>query len=147
MNSPYLQSTTHSERGRSNSNLSVHSAEHRRRVRKRSTSRSPSISAAHLDRLHQLALNESTRNEVTSSSSSSLNTVGQWAVSNASLDPQVNNNANVESFPDWNAPTPPHSDPDVPSLSVDQISSPTHLDRNTPEDFLLDPPTTSADMR
>lgn len=145
MGSPYLQSTTHSQRNRSNSNLSVQSAENRSGIRKRSTSRSPSVSATQIDRLHHLALNESTQADpVALSSSSSSSTSDRWTSSNEFSQPTSYPGSNFEPLQNWR--TLPHSESRVPSFSIDRVNA-ALLDSNTTNSFSLDPPATTADMR
>ncbi|KAJ9620942.1 hypothetical protein H2203_007528 [Taxawa tesnikishii (nom. ined.)] len=136
MDSPYLQASSSFgyTRPRANSNLSAHSSDSRG-IRKRSLSRSRSISLSQAERLERtLRLSP----ESTGSS--------HWITPQPSpqLQPFVDT---YEADPTWAIPTPPRSDSCVPTLTVDAANEPLPVSTGPECTFNFNAPaTTSADM-
>lgn len=129
--SPHLQS-----RFRSSSNLSA--INHRGAIQKRCGERTRSISASQADRLHQLALQQSSLPEAPPVLSNL-----QWLTPQQSPQPlQVfSEPLSIEHFPVWTAPTPPRSDSGVPSVSVDASEDPATTGITVSPDFQYEQPT------
>lgn len=145
MDSPHLQSSHPLQRMRTNSNLSVHSVDHRGAVRKRSTSRNRSVSTSNADRLHHLALDQSNQGDNSGLPPTSIGL--QWITPQHSPQPQVFSESSVEPFPQWTVPTPPRSDSGLPTVSVDANEVPVTTGISSTQDFHFDQPTASAEMR
>ncbi|OQO01742.1 hypothetical protein B0A48_12779 [Cryoendolithus antarcticus] len=132
-------------RERTNSNLSVYSAANPVGIRKRSASRSPSISAAQVHRLEQLCLNQSTAQDLDAFTNNVTNY--QW------LTPQPSPQSqpylvpcSIEAFPQWTAPTPPRSDSEVSTLAIDAQDEIATTTAGESQSFGFDPVTTTAEM-
>ena len=145
MDSPHLQTSNILQRMRTSSNLSVHSVDNRGAIHKRNSSRSRSISASQLDRLHQLALEQS--NQPNGSAPPPTSIAPQWLTPQHSPQPQVFSESAAEPFPQWTVPTPPRSDSGLPTVSVDSNEVPVTTGISSSHDFNFDQPTASADMR
>ena len=145
MDSPLLQSSNPLLRMRTTSNLSVHSVDSRGAIRKRSLSRSRSVSTSQLDRLHQLAVEQSTQPNGSAPPPTSI--APQWLTPQHSPQPHDFPEPSVETFPQWTVPTPPRSDSGVPTVSVDVNEVPVTTGISSSHDFTFDQPTASAEMR
>ena len=145
MDSPLLQSSNPLQRMRTSSNLSVHSINNRGAIRKQSLSRSRSISTSQLERLHQLAVEQSNHPNSTAPPPTSI--APQWITPQHSPQPQVFSEPSVEPFPQWTVPTPPRSDSGLPTVSVDSNEVPVTTGISSSQDFNFDQPTASAEMR
>ena len=148
MDSPHLQTSHPLHRMRTNSNLSVHSAhsiDSRGGIRKPSLPRSRSISTSQLERLHQLAVEQSSQSNVSVPPPTSI--APQWLTPQHSPQPQVFSEPSYESSPQWTVPTPPRSDSGVPTVSLDANEVPVTTGISTSQDFNFEQPTASADMR
>jgi hypothetical protein len=145
MDSPFTQSSIHFQRMRAHSNLSVHSADSRGGIRKRTPSLSRSTSNSHLDRLYQLALEQSNSSDA---SGAALTSAAHWLTPQASPQPHVFSDTQVEPFPEWTVPTPPRSDSGLPTVSVDANEVPVTTGISCTVDYPFDQqPTASAEMR
>lgn len=143
MDSPHaFQSPTGLQRMRTNSTLSVQSANNRGAIRKRSSSRTQQISASHAERLHQLALDQAENSSLPSASIRS-----QWITPQQSPQPHAFVQPSLESYPQWTVPTPPRSDSGVPTVSVDASEVPVTTGISSTQDFNFEQSTASADMR
>ena len=140
MDSPHLQSSTQVQRIRTNSNLSVHSVDHRGAIRKPSSSRSRSISTSQADRLHKLAIEQSNYSDGPVLPPTSI--APHWITPQNSPEPPVFTEPAV-----WTLPTPPRSDSGLPTVSVDANEVPVTTGISSTQDFNFEQPTASADMR
>ncbi|KAK3715537.1 hypothetical protein LTR37_007025 [Vermiconidia calcicola] len=141
MDSPLLQSSQ-LQRIRTNSNLSLHSVDSRGAVRKRSLSRSRSVSTSQADRLYRLTLEPSYPSDGGQLPPTSI--APQWLTPQHSPQPQLYSEHSLDSFPLWNVPTPPRSDSGAPSVDANEV--PVTTDISTTYDFSFEQPTASAEM-
>nr|OQO25235.1 hypothetical protein B0A51_09359 [Rachicladosporium sp. CCFEE 5018] len=132
-------------RERTNSNLSVYSAANPAGIRKRSASRSPPISAAQVQHLEQLCLNQTNCQDLDAFTKNVTNY--QW------LTPQPSPQSQpylvpcgIEAFPQWTAPTPPRSDSEVSTLAIDAQDEIATTTAGGSQSFGFDPVTTTAEM-
>ena len=144
MDSPILQS--HRSRMRTNSNLSVQPVDSRGAIQKRTfPSRQRSISTTQVDRLHQLAVQQSNETEINSLPSNSFGL--QWLTPQHSPQPHVFSEPAIESFSQWTVPTPPRSDSGLPTLSVDSNEVAVTSSLSSGDFGAFEQPTSSAAMR
>ena len=145
MDSPSLQPSLNLRN--SSNNLAVHPpVDVRGAVRKRTASRHRSISTSQVERLHQLAVQQSNHTN-TSLPPNALNP--QWITPQSSPQPQnvFSTEHSVEPFPQWTVPTPPRSDSGLPTVSLDSNEAPVTTGISSTQDFNFGHPTASADMR
>lgn len=146
MDSPLSQSSVQLQRMRTHSNLSCHTIDNRGAIRKRTTSSSHGISTSQVDRLYQLALEQSNPTNIGTVSLDS--TVPHWLTPQSSPQPQDFTDSTIEPFPQWTVPTPPRSDSGVPSVCIDVNEVPVTSGISPSSDFPFDQqPTTSSEMR
>jgi hypothetical protein len=151
MDSPHLQSVSDYLRPRTNSSLSVHSTIDPAGVRKRSVSRARSISTTKIDQLEQLYLEQSSTPELDPIDQPFPQHINhlQWLTPQQSPQPHLfPEHCTLESFPDWNLPTPPRSDSGFPTVSVDIVTNelaPCSI--SSVSEFDFGAPTTTAEMR
>lgn len=145
MDSPHLQSSNNLHRMRTTGNLAYHSIDSRGAIRKPSLSRNRSISTSQVERLHQLALEQS--NQANNASLPPTSIAPQWLTPQHSPQPQVFADSLVEPPPQWTVPTPPRSDSGVPTVSLDSNEEPVTTGISSNQDFDFEHPTASAEMR
>lgn len=146
MDSPLSQGPTQLHRMRTYSNLSVHSIDGHGAIRKRTPSLSRTTSTPQIERLYQLALEQSNCSD---STGVSLTSAPRWLTPHSSPQPHIFSDSNVEQFPEWGVPlTPPRSDSGLPTVSVDvnEVPVTTGLSSSTVSPFDHNS-TASADMR
>lgn len=143
MNSPHLQTTAFPNRTRTNSNLSVHSVDNRGAIRRRSGSRSRSVSVSHAERIRELAL-QSARADYQAAPNTTHGL--EWTTPHPSPQPQLLSQSS-EPFSQWGVPTPPHSESGLPTLSVDSNQESARSGVSAAQGYSFDHPTTSAEMR
>lgn len=144
MDSPLRQASPPSFRSRTDSSLSVHSKSIYSGIHKRSSSPSH-FSAAQAERIQQALHPYSTPDF----QPSSLISAGlQWVTPQHSPQPHLFPDQTVtEPFPQWTAPTPPGSDSEAPSLSIDASKEPTASGVSSNQNYDFGPSTSTADMR
>lgn len=144
MDSPFRQASPPSFRSRTDSSLSIHSKSNYSGIRKRSSSPSH-FSAAQAERIQQ-ALHPYPTPDF---QPSSLISAGlQWVTPQHSPQPHLfPDQTATEPFPQWTAPTPPRSDSEAPSLSVDANKESTTSGVSSSQNYDFGPSTSTTDMR
>lgn len=150
MDSPLLQSAAqHPSRVRAQSsyNAAQSTVDHRGAIHKRSNNdRNRSISTSQADRLYRLAAEQNNQHQPgLSQDSIAPSSVGiQWITPQHSPEPQgFAPEQSIQPFPQWTAPTPPHSDSGVPNVSIDSNEEAV----TCAPDFNFEQPAVSAEMR